>query len=354
MMIRRQTTDVGTKPKALLLLLLPGAKSNLASIFRVRRDLLKPIRDLVLADSALSVDRADLLLELLWVRKGNGEIKPDADGFVTFKQLEGSLLNSQPHVSRRIKEMANEEWVESEETKVGHGFHANSHRTRITGRGLKIIEPVWAKYQKLADEIFQEISGKDRQTHLRVNENIRRAIHPYRHFVSTRSGNPADNLISILKARRELISPIKKVVLQGSHLTLENADILMCLYGAKELPWSEPNADKEGFVLFGTLQESLVHCQALSQILLSRRIRALQSRGWVEIRRAQHDRKYLVGRDAVGVTNLGAKAVAPVCTKYEELSEMLLRGISQRDRLVHWNVSEEILKKLHPAWARLG
>src|SRR5689334_14806057 len=138
------------RPKALLLLLLPTPVSNLGSIFRIRRDLMEPIKNVVLGDSVLSLDQADLLIELYCTKTGVGEMRPDQDGFVTFKQVENSLLNSQPHISRRMKEMAEENWVAIREFKKGHRHHGNSHGVRLTESGFKIIEPIWLKFQKLA------------------------------------------------------------------------------------------------------------------------------------------------------------------------------------------------------------
>ena len=331
-----------------------GPWANLGVIFRVRRDLVAPIKNFVLAGSVLSIDRADLLIELLWAHSGIGEVRADANGYVTFKQLEGSLLNSQPHISRRLKDMADESWVKVEDTMKGERHHANSHHVRLTQGGLKVIQPVWTNYQELSKAIFQDVSNKDRQVHLLVNQIIRHQLRPFRDLPADSSdSHPVQNVISILKARRELVSPMKKAVLSGSGLSLEIADILTDLYGAKELHWPDPQADRDGFVTLSQLQASLVHCQTLSQILLSRRIRALEDEKWVEIRRIQKDRKYLHENDGVRITDSGTSMIRPVWAKYQELAKTLLNEVSEQHRQVHLKVSESILQRIRPAWTRL-
>jgi DNA-binding MarR family transcriptional regulator len=159
------------------------AAGNLGGILRVCRDLMAPIRGVVLAGSGLSWDKAELLLELWRVAKGIGDWQPDAEGFVTFKELRESLVNSQPHVSRRIKEVKAKEkaWVEVQEGKKGEAHHANSHRVRISKKGIAIIKPVWEHLHELASNLFEGIRLTDRRVHFQVNQSILQKMRPYRY-----------------------------------------------------------------------------------------------------------------------------------------------------------------------------
>jgi DNA-binding MarR family transcriptional regulator len=316
---------------------------------------MEPIKNVVLGDSALSLDQADLLIELYWAKTGVGELRPDEDGFVTFKQVENSLLNSQPHISRRMKEMAKKNWVAIRELKKGHRHHGNSHGVRLTESGFKIIEPIWLKFQKLSETLLRDVSSEDRRVHLFVNESIRHHLHPFRTgaTVQIRDSQPVENLISILKARRELISPIKRGVLLDCALSLEIADILTTLYGTKDIVWPDPIADKEGYVTLGQLQASLVHSQTPSQILLSRRVRSLEQKEWIEIKRHNKNRKYLNRDDSIIISESGTKVIKPVWAKYQEFAQMLLAEIPSDDQGKHLSVSHTILQRLRPTWTSL-
>jgi hypothetical protein len=327
---------------------------------------MEPIRVAVLSGSGLSWDQAELLLELWRVATGIGDFKPDAGGYVTFKELRESLVNSQPHVSRRIGEVApnakdqeqdrDKVWVDVRTSKRGEAHHANSHCVRISRKGTLKIEPVWENLRKLAAGLFGGIRSADRQVHFLVNQRILHKIRPYRFdaFLKTPPADPVENIITALKVRRELITPrVKDRLLEGTDLTLERADILVDLYGAKELNWPDPKADKEGFVTFKQLQASLVHGESNSQILLSRRIRDLIGKRQIEIRRAREDREYLGENDAFRITEEGIRVIKPVWGRYSELAEDLMADVPPDMRLVHSQVNEALLLKLQPAWARL-
>ena len=84
---------------------------------------------------------------------------------------------------------------------------------------------------------------------------------------------------SIFRVRRDLVPLIKRKVTPGMGLTLEQADLLLDLYGARRLGWPEPKAIEGGWVTFAALKESLVHAREL----LTRRLRDLGDGGYVEI-----------------------------------------------------------------------
>src|ERR1043166_5562764 len=81
---------------------------------------------------------------------------------------------------------------------------------------------------------------------------------------------PTDTVSSIFTARRDLLQGVKSVV-AGSGFTVEETDLLVSLYGVRELGWDDLPHDKEDFVAFKKLERFLVH----NPSLLSRRIRKL-------------------------------------------------------------------------------
>jgi len=331
--------------------------TNLREILRVCRDLIKPIRG-VSAGSGLNWNKAELLLELWRVADGIGDFHPDADGFVTFNELRESLVDNQPHVSRRIKEVAarDRQWVEVRESKKGEAHHANSHCVRISKKGIATIKPVWENLRELASELFDRIRLTDRRVHLQVNQRILHKIRSYRYDASQKTppADPVENIITTLKVRRELMTPrVKERLLEGTNLTLEKADILVGLYGVMKFDWPDPRSDEEGFVTFKPLQASSVHSQSSSQFLFSRRIRDLEGADWIEIRKAKPDQKYLGENDRFRITEKGILVIEPVWNKYQELAEDLMEDVPPRMRLVHSQVNEKLLRKLQPPWARL-
>lgn len=99
---------------------------------------------------------------------------------------------------------------------------------------------------------------------------------------------------SIFRARRDLVSMIKRQVLSGMGVTLEQADLLVDLYGARRLGWPEPKAIEGGWVTFSALKESLVHAREL----LTRRLKELGGAGWVEIEAVKKDEAKKEGVDS--------------------------------------------------------
>jgi DNA-binding MarR family transcriptional regulator len=149
---------------------------------------------------------------------------------------------------------------------------------------------------------------------------------------------------SIFRVRRDLTLLIKKHVLPGAGLTLEEADLLMDLFGAAKLRWNDPAADEEGFVAFAAVKASLVHSAAA----LSRRVAALQQAGLLEARKlhkitrdAKTDRRSL----ALRITPVGVKRIEPVYRRYAELCERLLKDIPEDDQRAVLRVNEQLMEK---------
>jgi len=84
---------------------------------------------------------------------------------------------------------------------------------------------------------------------------------------------------SIFRARRDLVGMVKKNVLPAVGLTLEQADLLLDIWGATKKGWSDPKAiEGTEWVTFAALKASLVH----SPELLTKRIRDLENLGYVK------------------------------------------------------------------------
>jgi hypothetical protein len=158
--------------------------------------------------------------------------------------------------------------------------------------------------------------------------------------------HPVRAIGSLFRLRRDLAVLIKKSVLKGSNLTLDQADILIDLYGAWRLRWNDPPADPEGYVSFGNLKVSLVHTSAT----LSRRLDELKAAGLVEVNPVAHraggsktaDKK----RKAARITPGGEKKVVPIWEKYLRLCENLMEGFPLNDQIRMWRMNETLMKKI--------
>jgi DNA-binding MarR family transcriptional regulator len=150
---------------------------------------------------------------------------------------------------------------------------------------------------------------------------------------------------SIFRVRRDLTALIKKHVLPGSGMTLEEADLLLDLYGAAHLGWDDPAADKDGYVAFAALKASLVHSAAA----LSRRVAALRKTGLLEARKlheiapsaAKVDRKAIVLR----ITPEGIKKVQPVFERYVGLCDSMLKDVPPDARRTILQTNDDLMLK---------
>ncbi|MHC1767356.1 MAG: hypothetical protein AB9869_24275 [Verrucomicrobiia bacterium] len=156
--------------------------------------------------------------------------------------------------------------------------------------------------------------------------------------------HPVRVIGSIFRVRRDLTLLIKKHILPGCELTLEEADLLMDLFGAAKLGWSDPAADERGFVTFAALKASLVHSAAV----LSRHVAALQKVGLLETRKlhelapdAKGDRRSL----ALRITPKGVERIEPVYERYGELCERLLGDVPADVRRTMLQTNERLMEK---------
>lgn len=82
--------------------------------------------------------------------------------------------------------------------------------------------------------------------------------------------DPVYNVSSIFTAHRDLRT-YAKLALGDSGLSVEEADVLVLLYGLREFAWDDCPVDGEGFVTFKDLKSILVHDPSL----FARRIKKL-------------------------------------------------------------------------------
>jgi DNA-binding MarR family transcriptional regulator len=157
---------------------------------------------------------------------------------------------------------------------------------------------------------------------------------------------PVRAIGSIFRVRRDLVRVIKENVIAGSGLTLEEADLLLDLYGGGRLGWSDPKGDKDGWVTFAALKKSLVH----SPELLTRRIAALKDADLVEVRKIGKDQAKQDRIDAKSklarIRPEGVKRIAPVYEQYGAVCKDLLAGFSPEDQRNLLRINEALMQKI--------
>ena len=155
----------------------------------------------------------------------------------------------------------------------------------------------------------------------------------------TTPAKPTDTVSSIFTARRDLLHGVRSVV-AGSGFTVEEADLLISLYGARVLDWDDLEHDREGFVAFSQLERYLVH----SASLLSRRIRKLADAKppLLEIADADPASGLHFNSKRVRITKEGVKRIEPIWKRFQQMSAKLLAGIPQRLRDAHYEVNQRI------------
>ena len=150
---------------------------------------------------------------------------------------------------------------------------------------------------------------------------------------------PTDTISSVFVTRRDLLHGVKAAV-AGSGFTVEEADLLVSLYGVRELNWDDLEHDKEGFVAFNQLERYLVH----NPSLLSRRIRKLADAkpALLEVADADLASGQHFNSKRVRITKEGVKRIEPVWRRYAQMSAKLLAGIPQRLLDAHYEVNQRI------------
>jgi len=166
----------------------------------------------------------------------------------------------------------------------------------------------------------------------------------------TSRGDPVYNVSSIFTSHRDL-KQYAKLTLGDSGLSGEEADILVLLFGLKELGWDDCQVDRDGFVTFKDLKSVLVHDASL----FARRIKKLAAPdcGMVEVRRiAKQAAPRLHGNtQQARITKVGIAAAQPIWESFRKLSAKLfasdlLKGFSQAELAAHVKVNDAISRTL--------
>lgn len=160
----------------------------------------------------------------------------------------------------------------------------------------------------------------------------------------SQSLDPAEIIGSIFTARRDLV-PGVKMVARGTGFTVEELDLLICLYGARELAWDDLSKDEEGYVAFQELEDYLVH----NPSLLSRRLRKMANSKPPVVEVAGVDPKKSglhFNSQRVRITAEGIKRTKPVWERYRQMSANVLKDISQDLLKAHFAVNEEISARI--------
>jgi hypothetical protein len=154
---------------------------------------------------------------------------------------------------------------------------------------------------------------------------------------------PTDVIAGVFAARRDLLQGVKSVV-AGSGFGVEEADLLVSLFGVRELGWDDLAHDAAAYVPFKELELYLVH----NPSLLSRRIRKLVDAKPPLVK---------VGKPKAGsglhfnalrgrITSEGIKRIKPVWQRFAQMSANLLQGIPPRLLAAHHQVNEEISARI--------
>lgn len=154
---------------------------------------------------------------------------------------------------------------------------------------------------------------------------------------------PTDIITGIFTTRRDLLQGVKSVV-AGSGFTVEAADLLISLFGVRELGWDDLPHDEAGFVAYRELEHYLVH----NPSLLSRRIRKLAARrpSLVKVAKPKAGSDLHFNALRVRITREGIKRIRPVWARFAKMSANLLQGLPPRLLEAHHRVNEEISSRI--------
>lgn len=160
---------------------------------------------------------------------------------------------------------------------------------------------------------------------------------------ASNSRRAVSNLGSLLVTRLDLLKSMRSHVLGGVDMNLGKAQILIELYGAKELPQWSPRADDDGYVALRRLRDELVHDTGL----LARSIGELEKDGMIEVwsaRKADGPMKagVHVNGKALRITEKGASLAGQIWRRYWTMANELLRDVSDEDLAAHLRVNEAI------------
>jgi len=154
---------------------------------------------------------------------------------------------------------------------------------------------------------------------------------------------PTDTISSVFCTRRDLVYGAKWAV-ENSGFTVEEADLLVLLYGVKELSWDGLEQDREGYVAFRRLELNLVH----NPSLLSRRIRKLAEAKTplVEVASGDTAAGQHCNSKRVRITQEGVRRIAPVWQRFQQMSASLVKDIPKKMLESHLAVNEAISQRI--------
>lgn len=154
---------------------------------------------------------------------------------------------------------------------------------------------------------------------------------------------PTDTVTSVFTVRRDLLQGVKSVV-AGSGFTVEEADLLISLFGVRELGWDDLPHDADDYVAFKELEHFLVR----NATLLSRRLGKLAGTKppLVEVAEAKAGTGLHFNALRVRITGEGVERIQPVWERFSRMSANLLQGIPTRLLEAHYRVNEEISARI--------
>jgi hypothetical protein len=162
--------------------------------------------------------------------------------------------------------------------------------------------------------------------------------------------DPVYNISSVFTAHRDL-RPYARLALGDSGLGIEEGDIIVLLFGLRELGWDDCRVDADGFVTVKDLKSVLVHDASL----FGRRIKKLAAPGcgMVEVRRItkQTDPRLHGNSQQVRITKAGIAAAKPIWENFRKLSARLfatdlLKGFSPAELATHVRINDAISRTL--------
>ena len=135
--------------------------------------------------------------------------------------------------------------------------------------------------------------------------------------------HPVWNLDAIMSARREIVRTLRGSLLHEARLTLEEAELLLVLFAAREHPrWCANAPDDEHFIPTRDLRLAVVESAAL----LSRRLTAFEKLGWVKLKAVESGATDSAGRRLHGNAQLvrlepqGVQIIRPVWEEFRALA----------------------------------
>jgi hypothetical protein len=160
--------------------------SNVGSVFRTRRDLLRvTVSEEVLGDCKLSMELVEILVDL------NGAIMlgwsdPKAHyGHVTFRDLLETAVHgstfSDATLSLRLKRLNDMGLIlvkpipqKGPAAELRSGPRGSRSWVRITEAGVKVAAPIWKRYKMMAERLAEGAPAAEAEAHYRYEDFLRR------------------------------------------------------------------------------------------------------------------------------------------------------------------------------------